>query len=170
MKAANMKYDENPYPIEEKDHHDLWEGLIKRDIDAFLQGDWDMTKVDFQEEGFFGIDGEKLDNPDHWKLNFPSLEAYKKSWLEQAKETKINADPNTLREDLYKSSRLKFIDIQQDHAVVHKEIKGPVSLKDGTMEQLDWQTLYICRKINDRWKITSFVGYLPSDMGKITDR
>ena len=33
-------------------------------------------------------------------------------------------------------------------------------LADGSDDVLNWQTLYFCRKAGERWKITSFVGYM----------
>jgi len=35
--------------------------------------------------------------------------------------------------------------------------------RDGTSTTLNWQTLYFCRRHEGRWKIASFVGYLPYD-------
>ncbi|QTD36381.1 hypothetical protein JL193_09430 [Polaribacter batillariae] len=45
-----------------------------------------MVEDDFHKEGFIGIDGQKSQNKDQWKLSFLNLESYKNSWLQQAKE------------------------------------------------------------------------------------
>lgn len=160
----------NPFPESDHDRHAIWEVLVHRDIDAFLEKSWDMTAGDFIAEGFYGIDGKKTDNPDQWVLTFPDLETYKQEWLRQADETEKSADPETIRDALFAASRLKQIDINGETAVAHKEIKGAILNRDGTKDLLDWQTLYVLRKVGGHWKIASFTGYLPSVMGKTSAR
>jgi hypothetical protein len=36
----------------------------------------------------------------------------------------------------------------------------------GGIEVINWQTLYFCVRIDGRWKITGFVGYMPYPMDK----
>ena len=145
-------------PFQNQDEAAIWDILVGRDIDAFLACDWDMTAVDFIAQGFYGIDGNKVTNPDQWVLTFPDLDTYKVEWLQQAHDTKQVTDPDRIRHDLFAASRLKKIDIKGDTAVAHKEIKGAVTNRDGSKDILDWQTLYVLRKVDGTWKVASFVG------------
>ncbi|WP_417624287.1 RidA family protein [Paremcibacter congregatus] len=165
-----MSVFQNPFNASDVDRVSIWEILVHRDIDAFLASDWPMTAVDFIEEGFYGIDGKKVGNPDEWRLTFPDLESYKKEWLRQAADAAIGANSTTIRAELFAASRLKHIDINGNTAVAHKEIKGAVTHQDGSRDILDWQTLYVLRKVDGSWKIASFVGYMPSVMGGSRER
>ena len=156
---------QNPFDKSDQDKHSIWEILVRKDIDAFINIDWEATYPDFIEEGFYGIDGKKTQNPDDWVLTFPNLETYKTEWLKQAKETRATTDPLHLRNSLFRASQLKIIDINGTKAVAHKEIKGDIPNLDGTKETLNWQTLYVLHKIKGAWKIISFIGYIPSDLG-----
>ncbi|WP_323845732.1 RidA family protein [Microbulbifer magnicolonia] len=159
-----MSVFDNPFDGD-ADRGEIWEILVRRDLEAFLSADWDATKGDFVEEGFFGIDGQNKNNPDQWVMTFPDLASYRDVWLQAATASAAESDRRAVREPLYAASRLKSIDINGSHAIAHKEIKGAVPKRDGSREILDWQTLYVMRKEDGRWKIASFVGYLPSVMG-----
>lgn len=157
---------DNPFS-HDADRSEIWEILVRRDIDAFLDADWNAVKDDFVEQGFYGIDGRNRGNPDHWIMNFPDLASYRDLWLQAATTAAVAMDKAAAREPLYAASRLKSIDINGCHAIAHKEIKGAIPGKDGNKDILDWQTLYVMRKIEGVWKISSFVGYLPSVMGGV---
>ena len=58
-----MSLYKNPFP-NDPDRHAIWEMLVERDIRAFVAQDWDMVADDFTSEGFMGIDGRSLSNPD----------------------------------------------------------------------------------------------------------
>ena len=159
----------NPFNIADADRHDLWEMLVERDITAFLQCDWDLVAEDFIEEGFMGIDGRYRSNPDSWNISFPTLSDYKNNWLTQAgdfAETEWESDAG---QDLYKATNLRDIEIAGDCALLHKKFDGELVKKNGDTVRLNWQTLYRCRKINGRWKIAGFTGYLPHPMGQVSD-
>ncbi|WP_226704699.1 RidA family protein [Microbulbifer elongatus] len=160
-----MSVFDNPF-TGDADRGEIWEILVRRDLEAFLAADWDAIKHDFVEEGFFGIDGQNKDNPDHWVMTFPDLASYRDVWLQSAQASAAESERETVREPLYAASRLKSIDVNGGHAIAHKEIKGAVPKKDGSKDLLDWQTLYVMRKVDGCWKIASFVGFLPSVMGK----
>lgn len=160
-----MSVFDNPFQGD-ADRAEIWEILVHRDLEAFLSVDWEATKGDFIEEGFFGIDGQGNDNPDNWAMTFPDLASYKFLWLEAAQQNAEETDLETVREPMYAASRLTSIDINGDTAIAHKEIKGAIPKRDGSKEILDWQSLYVMRKVGSRWKISSFVGYLPSVMGR----
>ncbi|MEQ8671872.1 MAG: RidA family protein [Aggregatilineales bacterium] len=154
----------NPFPPE-SDRHILWHMLVERDIEAFLKGDWSMVEDDFLAEGFIGMDGSKSDNPDNWRLDFPSVTTYRDTWLKQSREMlgKVNVD--TLRSGLIDATYLRDIEIKDGAAVLHKKFNGQIVADDGEIISLQWQTLYYCKMFEGRWKITGFTGYLPYPMG-----
>jgi len=158
----------NPFP-NDNDRQQIWEMLVERDIIAFCKVDWAMVADDFIEENFMGIDARKLNNPDGWRMHFAVLGEYKDEWLEQAKSfanTDWASDPE---EGIYESTTLRDIDIKGDSALIHKKFDGHLTKKDGSIETMNWQTLYRCRKINNQWKIAGFTGYMPYPMGRKSD-
>ena len=56
---------------------------------------------------------------------------------------------------------LRDIDLAGDVALAHKKFDGVVQPIDAMPEILNWQTLYHCRRLGGRWKITGFTGYMP---------
>ena len=46
----------NPFNQQDPDRYAIWEMLVKRDIEAFIDNDWDAVANDFVEDGFMGID------------------------------------------------------------------------------------------------------------------
>jgi enamine deaminase RidA (YjgF/YER057c/UK114 family) len=157
----------NPFNQQDTDRYQIWEMLVQRDIEAFIDNDWDAVAGDFIEEGFTGIDGRSSGNPDSWRVSFPDLETYKNFWLEQAAGmtgTDWEDDP---KEKLLEATTLRDIDISGDRAMVHKKFDGAIKRKDGRTDILNWQTLYHCRKVHGRWKIAGFTGFLPNPMGNV---
>ena len=63
-------------------------------------------------------------------------------------------------------TNLRDIDLAGDIAVAHKKFDGKLARADGGTDVLLWQTLYFCRKVAGRWKLTGFVGYMPFPMGR----
>lgn len=156
----------NPFNGSDINRAEIWNMLVARDIEAFVKADWSMVAGDFVEEGFFGIDAAKAQSANEWRLKFPSLGAYREEWLAQAKETQGLADPEEALAGIHAATRLTDIDIRGDVAVAHKKFNGHVQLKDGLLDRLYWQTLYNCRRVDGQWKIASFVGYMPFDLGR----
>ena len=159
-------YDQNPFPEADKDRHALWEMLVRRDIDAFLAADWNAVAEDFVEENFMGIDGRFLSNPDSWHLGFPDLNTYKTVWLDQAAEFKKQEFTTDIRTALFLTTTLRDIQIEGDSALLHKKFDGRIGVEGGTVLDLKWQTLYRCRKLEGKWKIAGFVGYLHNPLGE----
>ena len=159
-----MSIYENPF-LTDADRAEIWEMLVARDIEAFVQADWSMVEDDFVVNGFFGVDAQKEPNPDNWKMKFHSLPPYRKEWLAQAAETQANAERDVARAGIYGATTLEDIEIEGDTAIAHKKFNGSVTLKTGETDTLYWQTLYICRSTQDGWKVASFVGYLPYELG-----
>lgn len=151
----------NPFNCNDPDRFSIWEMLVERDIKAFISQNWSMVEDDFIAEGFMGIDGRNLSNPDSWRLNFPSLSSYKQHWLNQAEEfnkSEFTSDPET---SLLEATTLRDIDIVDNSALVRKKFDGVLAKTSGELVRLNWQTLYRCRKIDNVWKIAGFTGFLP---------
>ena len=154
----------NPFP-HDADRATIWDMLAARDIDAFLAGDWAMVAGDFVADGFFGLHAHGAANPDAWTMAFPALSVYREEWLRQAAETAAVAYAEPLRAAIFRATDLSAIEIAGDRAVARKKFDGVIARADGGQDRLDWQTLYICARSGGRWKIASFVGYLPRLIG-----
>lgn len=149
----------NPFP-NDPDRNQIWDMLVERDIAAFVGQDWGMVAGDFVEQGFLGIHAHKSRNPDQWTAAFPTLTEYKDEWLRQAKESAATQFAEPLAEAIHRATSLMQIDIAGDVAVAHKKFDGQVKLAGGSVDVLNWQTLYYCRKADGRWKIAGFTGYM----------
>ena len=160
-----MPYDNNPFPQEDTDRHQIWEKVVRVDIDAFLAEDWSLCQEDFMDTYFMGIDAQHSDNPDSWKLNYPTLDAYRDDWLRQAKAFANVTYTEDKRAALFQATTLEKIEIQGDAALLHKKFNGSIAKADGETLPIVWQTLYKMKKIDNEWKITGFVGYMPNPMG-----
>lgn len=158
--------DANPFPPGDPDRHAIWTMLVARDIDAFVAADWSMVAVDFVAEGFLGLDARRSDQPDSWRIAFPTVDAYRAEWLRQAQATRATAYAEPLRAAILRATTLRDIEIAGDSAVAHKKFDGTIRRADGGADVLSWQTLYFCRRIAGTWRISGFVGYLPHPMGR----
>jgi len=164
-----MRYDTNPFPPEDRDRYEIWEKVVRVDIDAFLAEDWSMCQKDFVDTYFMGIDAQHSDNPDNWKLSYPTLDAYRDDWLRQARAFADIACIEDKREALFRATTLEKIEIQDDAALLHKKFDGNITKTDGETLPILWQTLYKMKRIDSTWKITGFVGYMPNPMGYTED-
>ena len=170
MSGRNMTaYDRNPFAGADPDRAAIWDMLVYRDIDAYLAVDWEAVADDFVSDEFFGIDAGKSRNADRWKPLFSSLDAYRDVWMEQARETRENADPDRVRAALFALTTLTQIDIDGGFALAHKKFDGSVPRRDGSAERLQWQTHYYCKQVPGKkaaaaWKIRGFTGYLPNPL------
>ena len=154
----------NPFSSD-PDSHSIWEMLVARDIEAFLACDWSMVEPDFAEDRFMGIDGRGSGNPDHWRVNFPTLETYRNSWLSGARDFAQRAVSDTAKAGVFGATTLAEIEISGERALAHKTFDGTVAMKDGSEDVLNWQSVYTLHRIDGSWKITGFIGYLPYPMG-----
>lgn len=155
----------NPFPASDAARHAIWEMLVPRDIDAFLAADWSMVEHDFIEDGFIGVNGNRDPNPDHWRLGFPNLAAYREEWLRQAQDFAQASHGEDPRTAIFFTTTLEEIEIQGETALVRKKFDGGIKKADGGFDAMRWQTLYYCRLHQGRWKISGFTGYLPNPMG-----
>ncbi len=155
----------NPFPATDTARHTIWEMLVPRDIDAFVSADWAAIERDFIALNFSGISGNFQGDPDGYTLAFPTLAAYRAEWLRQAADfgaaLAAGAFAGDPRAGIYAATRLEVIEITGEAAMVRKKFDGRLAKADGSFDRMNWQTLYICRKEDSRWKIAGFVGYLP---------
>lgn len=157
-------YERNPFSGD-PDRHAIWEMLVARDIEAFIACDWSMVADDFAADRFVGIDGNASGNPDDWRISFPTLAAYRDSWLAGAHAFAPRALPETAKAGVFGATELSAIEIAGDRALAHKKFQGEIAMKGGEIDVLDWQSLYMAARVGGRWTLTGFVGYLPYAMG-----
>lgn len=157
--------DTNPFPPADEARHAIWEMLVRRDIEAFVAGDWDAHFRDFAPDIFFGIDARFSDNPDSWRVTYADIARYRESWLAGAKELKGRIEDADLRRAIFALTALRDIEIMGDFALARKKFDGTIPLNDGGTVTLRWQTQYFCRRVEGRWRIAGFLGYLPNPMG-----
>ncbi|GAA5663652.1 hypothetical protein NJB95_07905 [Brucella intermedia] len=149
----------NPF-AGDRDREQIWEMLVRRDIEAFVSQDWSLVADDFDEVRFLGIHAHNDRNPDKWDAGFPTLASYRDEWLRQAAESAAVEYAESLAEGIFRATDLSVIDITGDVALARKKFDGTIARKDGSVDRLNWQTLYFCRRDKARWKITGFVGYM----------
>ncbi|OIS94096.1 hypothetical protein [Brucella cytisi] len=154
-----MKGAANPF-AGDKDREQIWEMLVRRDIEAFVSQDWSLVADDFDEVRFLGIHAHNDRDPDNWDAGFPTLASYRNEWLRQAAESAAVEYAESLADGIFRATNLSVIDITGDVALARKKFGGTITRKDGTIDRLNWQTLYFCRRDGARWKITGFVGYM----------
>jgi len=150
---------DNPF-AGDKDRAQIWDMLVRRDIEAFVSQNWALVADDFDEARFLGIHAHGQSDPDKWDAAFPTLAAYRDEWLRQAAESAATDYAESRADGVYRATRLSVIDINGDVAVARKKFDGAIARADGTQDILNWQTLYFCRRHDDRWRIAGFVGYM----------
>lgn len=157
---------DNPFPASDADRHAIWEMLVKRDIRAFVAGDWDAHFADFAPDVFFGIDGQFSEDPDSWRATYADIAHYRQAWLAGSAELVGRVAPNDLEQALFALTTLRDIEIVNDFALARKKFDGTIPLEGAEPVELRWQTLYFCRRTANRWRIAGFLGYLPNPMGR----
>ena len=151
----------NPFSHDNEDKREIWNILVERDISAFVSRDWNLIKDDFLADEFSGINANRNANPDNWALAYPTLDSYKKEWLKQAKEYNETDWAEDITEALHRVTIMKDIDVNGNRALVHKKFIGSIEKTNGEALATNWETIYRCSKVNDKWKIAGFTGYLP---------
>ncbi|AUH34590.1 hypothetical protein CUV01_15450 [Paracoccus tegillarcae] len=158
----------NPFAPGDADRHVIWDMLVTRDIGAFLRADWNAIHGDFLEANFTGFSAHFQSDPQAYSLAFPTLQAYCDEWLRQARQFGAARDAGDYAGDprsaIFAATRLEEIDIDGDAALVRKKFDGELAGADGSAERMNWQTLYVCRRDQARWKIAGFIGYLPYEV------
>jgi hypothetical protein len=149
----------NPF-VGDKDREQIWKMLVSRDIEAFVSQTWELVADDFDAVRFLGIHARSAVDPDKWHAAFPTLSDYRDEWLRQAAKSAETDYAESLKEALFRATRLNVIDINGDVAVARKKFDGTIEKVDGNHDVLNWQTLYFCRRDDERWRITGFIGYM----------
>jgi len=155
-----LTYDQNPFPVADANRHEIWDFMVRKDIDAYLAKDWSMVADDFWVDGFMGIQANRSGNPDSWTLAFPDLDAYRASWLSGTIDQADFAEE--LRPALFRCSFLRDIEIVGDKGIARKKFDGRIALKAGGHQEFKWQSVAYLRRGADRWRVSGFVGYLPN--------
>lgn len=153
----------NPFSETDSDRREIWDMLVRRDIAAFAACDWDAHVLDFAPGSFFAVDGGGRTNPDGWTLSSP--DAYAEKWLSSGRDFRTHMERDALEEALFSITTLRDIEVRGDTALAHKEFGGWIDLGARGKTHLNWLTLYICTRIEGRWRISGFVGDLPLPMG-----
>ena len=155
----NQNLTSNPYNDPVK--REFWEICVRRDLEAFLAQDWAITAADFYEPDFLGIDAAGNADPASWTPKFHSLESYRKEFEVQASDFATKSFDIDVRQSLYQLLRLSEPVIKGDRALIVKLFDGKLTEKDGSILEMKWQSIFHFKRINERWLITGFVGYLP---------
>lgn len=155
----------NPFPSTDADKRAIWEILMTRDFEAFVNGDWSHVDGDFWKEGFSGVHANKRPDPSQWTLLYSDITGYRDEWLRQVQEFgSVQLQDLTILSFLYQACRLEEIDIAGDRAIARKKFNGKSRTLAGEDVVLRFQTLYQLIRIAGRWKISGFIGYLPNPM------
>lgn len=152
----------NPFDRSDPDRAAIWHMLVAQDIMAFSTCDWPAHAACFIEDQFFGINANGTMASDKWQIAFASLEEYKPNWLGGAQKATTRTNPENLRQAHHNATDMTQIDINGDQAICHKKFDGSVTYDDGTIEQLLWKTIYQCRKVDGKWRVGSFIGFMPN--------
>ncbi|WP_440683455.1 hypothetical protein [Cysteiniphilum halobium] len=152
----------NPYCKKSSaDLYQLWEMLISRDIQAFTESDWCQIENDFLADEFWAINANWSKDPSQWLYEYPTLNEYKATWLKQSFESLSKYKAQALQNDLLNVSSLSQIKIKDNNASILKCFDGYLAQESGEKELFNWQTMYICKKVQTKWYIKGFIGYLP---------
>lgn len=157
----------NPYgAVDQPDCFALWEALVARDSEAFAAKDWSLCADDFAADRFEGITANGSLDPLDWSLQYPTVESYRDDWLAMAEAfLKHQFTELSHRELLYKMQHFAKVEVASDRAVVWKRFSAVEPLANGDRYRIRAQSIYRLHRINQRWLIVGFVGYLPVEEG-----
>ncbi|AHG50225.1 hypothetical protein RLEG12_01065 (plasmid) [Rhizobium leguminosarum bv. trifolii CB782] len=156
-----MSHDSNPFSSSDQDRHEIWEMLVRKDVDGFVNEDWSDFGRSFKNNGFCGLDAKGSLNPADWQVRFPTVEAYRDAWLEDASRSAATAYAEDRREALFRATNMLDIRVEGYTATARKTFDDAIALQGGGSQKLNWQSVFFCTKDADGWKITGFVGFLP---------
>lgn len=154
---------ENPFDaLADADRHAIWEALVARDSDAFAALDWSICDGDFAHGRFDGISAHGSLNPVEWSLRYPTVESYRDDWIVMARNfAAIPLADVSHRELLYRMQSIARIELAKDRAVAWKQFRADERLTNGGRHKTLAQSVYRLHRIEGRWLIVGFVGYLP---------
>ncbi|AHF87978.1 hypothetical protein RLEG3_02550 (plasmid) [Rhizobium leguminosarum bv. trifolii WSM1689] len=155
-----MPCDVNPFDAD-ADRHAIWEMLVRKDVDGFVAQDWTVFAPSFKFDGFCGLDARGSLDPAGWEVRFPTVEAYRDTWLADAQRSASTRYAEDRRDALYRASNMLDIRVEGQTATARKTFNDKISLEDGGFQALNWQSVFFCTKEEGAWKISGFVGFLP---------
>ncbi len=157
-----MRASHNPFAANDPDRRFVWEMLVARDSQAFVDADWSSVSDDFAADCFEGLSANGSLSPDDWTIAYPTLEDYRNDWERMGKEfAALPLGRLTPGEFLLGLSSLDRIDIAGDRALVHKKFRADEPLANGGRYTIASRTLYRLHRIAARWKIVGFIAGLP---------
>lgn len=160
--AEAMKAIINPFLAGDPDRAQIWEMLVARDSEAFLQCDWARVAEDFAAGRFEGISANGSSDPDDWTIRYPVLDDYREDWERMAREFAAMQPMRIPPRDLiFQLTTLEQIDIARDRALCHKKFQAHELLTGGGRYTVASQTLYRLHRIEGEWKIVGFISGLP---------
>jgi hypothetical protein len=152
----------NPYSEAHAEQRYIWQRLIIADSEAFAAGDWEPIADDFDAERFEGLRAMNSFHPMDWQIVFPNLQSYREHWLNCSGEFRARKFIGcTPLEALYHRCSISRIVVNDDRALAIKKFAGRLQCEDGTGIAGDRQTVYRLHRIENRWKIVGFLGFLP---------
>lgn len=151
--------EDNPFQPADGHRHAIWEMLVRRDSDFLLSSDWTLVADDYVDDGFIGIDAAKSLDPAGWRPAYPTVASYRDAAIAARWSADDFAEP--LRSAWFRCQSLARIDITGDVALAHKRVDGSIRRKAGSPMKLAWRSVFHLRRIDGRWKIAGFTGYLP---------
>jgi hypothetical protein len=144
------------------DQHALWQILIARDVKAFVAANWSICENDFAHDRFEGIHAHASLDPTSWTLQYPTVDAYRNDWLEMAHTYRNVPLADIGHTDLlFKMQRFAKVEIASDRAIVCKQFRANERLTNGERYNVYAQSIYRLHRIDARWRIVGFIGYLP---------
>ena len=154
---------ENPFDVvRAPDRHAIWEVLVARDSEAFAAVDWSICVDDFAADRFDGISAHGSLNPADWSMRYPTVESYRDDWIQMAHDYRtVPLADVSHRELLYRMQSIHRIDLTDDRAVIWKQFRADERLTSGGRHKTLGQSVYRMHRIDCRWLIVGFVGYLP---------
>ena len=161
-----ISHTQNPFSETDPDRREIWTMLVERDIDAFLAADWAMVDSDFRREGFLGLHAHKSELPDSWRLDFPDLETYRDEWLRQATASQSVEYAEPVRDALFRATNMRDIDLKGDSTLLHKKFEWRDCAEGWRCRCAQLADAACMTRLDGRWKITGFVGYMPFSIGK----
>jgi hypothetical protein len=163
MNASLLESANNPYEAaSDADRYALWEMLVARDSQSFAKADWSLCEDDFARDRFEGISAHGSFDPVKWTLKYPTVESYRDDWLEMARRfLNLPLEGISHYDLLMRMQRFAKTEIADDRALVWKQFRADEPLRNGDRYRISAQSVYRLHRVEGRWRIVGFVGYLP---------
>jgi len=163
MTTSTIKPVINPYSAaSDADRHAFWEMLVARDSQSLAEANWSLCDEDFAHDRFEGVSAHGSLDPMKWTLRYPTIGSYRDDWLDMARQFLALPFKNVAHYDLLmRMQKFAKTEIAADRAIVWKQFRADEPLIDGESYRIAAQSVYRLHRLQGRWKIVGFVGYLP---------